>query len=61
MPPMVVLPPEPPDGGYWLSPILTLTASSGRPSVSASTMLSAVRVPMPRSCVPIFSSTEPSG
>ena len=37
---------------------LTVMASSGRPSESATTMLSAVRVPTPRSCGP--SSARPS-
>src|ERR1043166_8495865 len=61
IPPIVVLPPEGPDCGYSFLPIRTLTASSGRPRVSATTIPTHVRVPTPRSCVPIFASTEPSG
>src|SRR2546425_133360 len=34
-PPIVVLPPDPPELGYSFLPIWTLTASSGRPNVSA--------------------------
>ena len=60
-PPTVVLPPEGPSGGYLLSPIVTFTASTGRPSVSATTMAITVRVPVPRSWLPSFTSTEPSG
>src|SRR5437016_13859997 len=60
-PPMVVLPPEPPDEGYWLSPISRVSAFRGRPSESAATMRMAVRVPTPKSWVPIFIFTEPSG
>ncbi len=60
-PPMVVEPPEPFEKGRELSPITTFTASSGRPKVSAATMLMAVRVPVPRSWLPNSTSTEPSG
>src|SRR5439155_26880043 len=44
-PPIVVDPPEAPEGGSELSPITTLTAANGRPSVSAATILRQVRVP----------------
>src|SRR5439155_5040201 len=60
-PPTVVLPPEPPEGGYALSPILTLTVSTGRPRVSAATIAITVRVPVPRSCEPSSAETDPSG
>ena len=46
---MVTLPPEAALGGYFELPILTFTALSGRPNVSAATMPMAVRVPVPRS------------
>src|SRR5439155_21295329 len=61
MPPMVVLPPEAPDWGYSFLPMSTLIASRGKPSVSARTMPTQVRVPTPWSCVPIVASTDPSG
>ena len=38
-----------------------VTCSIGMPSVSAATMVMMVRAPVPRSCVPILISTEPSG
>src|SRR5512143_1347405 len=60
-PPIVVEPPEPPEGGYCVSPIWTLTASNGTPSDSAATIWMQVRVPVPRSCDPSLTSTEPSG
>ena len=60
MPPIVELPPELPDGGYVFSPIFTVTALSGTPNVSAATIVSAVRVPVPRSFVPMRSSIVPS-
>src|SRR5437763_10049159 len=60
-PPIVVLPPEPPDEGYWLSPISRVSAFRGRPNESAATIRMAVRVPTPKSWVPIFIFTEPSG
>jgi len=59
-PPTVVLPPEPPERGYEFLPISTFTPSSGRPKVSATTILIAVRFPTPRSWEPIFVRTEPS-
>ncbi len=59
-PPIVVEPPDPPDTGYCVSPIIRLMVSSGTPSVSAATAMMHVRVPVPRSCVPIFISTLPS-
>src|ERR1041385_2184954 len=43
IPPMVVLPPEAPDGGSELLPISTFTAFNGIPSVSATTILMEVR------------------
>ena len=42
------------------SPILTVIISIGSEKVSAATIASAVRVPVPRSFVPIRSSTDPS-
>ena len=60
-PPTVVDPPDAPDCGYLLSPIFTLMAPTGRPSVSAATMAMMVRVPVPRSWLPSSTSTEPSG
>src|SRR5260370_31089999 len=60
-PPMVVDPPEAPEGGSELSPITTLTAASGRPSVSDATILMQVRVPVPRSWLPNSAITDPSG
>src|SRR5437660_9234372 len=56
----VVLPPDPPLNGYSVSPISGLIALTGRPSVSAATMATSVRVPVPRSCVPHFTTTLPS-
>src|SRR5262249_779414 len=56
----VVLPPDPPLNGYNVSPISGFTALMGRPSVSAATMATIVRVPVPRSCVPHFTTTLPS-
>ena len=56
----VVLPPEPPLNGYCVSPISGLTALTGRPSVSAATIATIVRVPVPMSCVPHFTTTLPS-
>src|SRR5206468_6320865 len=60
-PPIVVEPPDGPDGGSELSPITTLIAVSGSPSVSAATILMHVRVPVPRSWLPSSTTTEPSG
>ena len=44
-----------------LDPIASLTWLIGRPSVSATTCVMMVRVPVPRSWVPISIETEPSG
>ena len=44
-----------------LSPMASLIWPIGRPRVSAATWVMMVRVPVPRSCVPISTSTEPSG
>ena len=60
-PPTVVDPPDPPDGGSELSPMFSLMALIGRPSVSAATCTMIVRVPVPRSWLPSSTSTEPSG
>src|SRR5262245_33218518 len=60
VPGVVVLPPEPPDRPYWLSPIRTVISLGPRPSVSAVTMARTVRSPVPRSCVEPCTSTEPS-
>src|SRR6185312_17400337 len=59
-PPIVVLPPDPPSAGYWLSPMLSWILSIGNPSVSPATIRMAVRVPVPRSWLPILIFTEPS-
>src|SRR5438876_6366426 len=56
----VVLPPDPPLSGYIVSPISGLIALTGSPSVSAVTIATSVRVPVPRSCVPHFMTTLPS-
>src|SRR5262245_20500113 len=56
----VVLPPDPPLNGYSVSPISALTAFNGKPSVSAVTIATIVRVPVPMSCVPHFITTLPS-
>ena len=55
------LPPDAPLNGNVLLPIFTLTASTGKPSVSANTIAQTVRVPVPRSWVPQYDSTPPSG
>src|ERR1019366_4706511 len=60
-PPTVVDPPEAPPGGRLLSPMTSLIWPIWRPRVSAATWVIMVRVPVPRSWVPISSSTEPSG
>src|SRR3954452_4240738 len=56
----VVLPPDPPLNGNPESPISACTAPIGRPSVSAATIVTMVRVPVPISCVPILTTTPPS-
>src|SRR6185369_6702314 len=60
-PPTVVEPPEAPEGGRELSPILSVIAPRGKPSVSAATMVMMVRVPVPRSWLHSSTSTVPSG
>ncbi len=60
-PPTVVDPPEALSGGRSFDPIVSLIAPIGSPRVSAATWVMMVRVPVPRSCVPISTSTEPSG
>ena len=60
MPAAVVLPPEPPLAGYIVSPISGLMLLTGVPNVSAATMATSVRVPVPRSCVPHRTTTVPS-
>src|SRR5437762_10184684 len=57
----VVLPPEAPQAGYIVSPIIGVTALTGSPSVSAVTIATMVRVPVPISCVPALIATAPSG
>ena len=57
----VVLPPDAPHTGYIVSPISGFTALTGRPMVSAVSTATSVRVPVPRSCVPHFITTLPSG
>src|SRR6516165_11492069 len=57
----VVLPPEAPHAGYIVSPIIGVTALTGSPSVSAPTIATIVRVPVPISCVPALIATAPSG
>src|SRR4029077_3112395 len=59
-PPGVVDPPDPPDGGYCVSPMYSLMSPTFRPSASAATTAIHVRVPVPMSCVPILISTDPS-
>src|SRR5262249_42273869 len=44
---MVVLPPEPCERPYWLSPISTLTSLTPRPRTSAATRALTVRWPVP--------------
>src|SRR5499427_209608 len=56
----VVLPPEAPHAGYIVSPIIGVTALTGSPSVSAATIATMVRVPVPISCVPALIATAPS-
>src|SRR5262249_57958998 len=56
----VVLPPEPPLNGSTESPISGLIALTGRPNVSPATTATIVRVPVPMSCVPHFTTTLPS-
>ena len=60
-PPTVVEPPDAPSAGYFESPMFTFTASNGNPIVSAAMMPMTVRVPVPRSCEPSETETEPSG
>src|SRR5438034_9367189 len=60
VPGSVVLPPEPPDGPNGLSPIRTVMSFTSRPRVSAVTIATTVRSPVPRSCVEQVASTEPS-
>src|SRR5215467_14117963 len=57
----VVLPPEVPQTGYIVSPIIGVTALTGSPSVSAATIATIVRAPVPISCVPALIATAPSG
>src|SRR5262245_2154409 len=57
----VVLPPEAPHAGYMVSPIIGVTALTGSASVSAVTIATIVRVPVPISCVPALIATAPSG
>src|SRR5439155_24885717 len=56
----VVLPPDPLDGPYWLSPILVITSVGSRPRISATTMAVTVRWAVPRSCVEVSAVTLPS-
>ena len=56
----VVLPPDPPLNGSSESPISAFTALTGSPNVSAATIATIVRVPVPMSCVPHFTTTLPS-
>ena len=56
----VVLPPDPPLNGSVESPISAFTALIGNPNVSAATIATIVRVPVPMSCVPHFTTTLPS-
>src|SRR6266545_2664434 len=56
----VVLPPDPPLNGYTVSPISGFTAPNGSPNVSAATIATIVRVPVPMSWVPHFTTTLPS-
>src|ERR1041384_2798784 len=56
----VVLPPDPPLNGSTVSPISGFTALTGRPNVSAATIATIVRVPVPMSCVPHLTTREPS-
>ena len=60
-PPTVVEPPELPPGGKLLSPMTSLICPICSPRVSAATCVIIVRVPVPKSWVPISSNTEPSG
>src|ERR1051325_3749898 len=57
----VVLPPDPPLNGYVVSPICGVIADTGSPNVSAATIATSVRVPVPISCVPHLTTTLPSG
>src|SRR5258706_11198198 len=59
-PAAVVLPPDPPLIGYIVSPISGRIALGERPKVSAAITAINVRVPVPRSCVPILTTTTPS-
>src|SRR5687767_11262948 len=56
----VALPPDAPANPYCVSPISIFTADIGRPSVSAATSCTIVRVPVPTSCVPHLTTTPPS-
>src|SRR5436190_681159 len=60
-PPTVVEPPDPPSGGRSFVPMTSFTWPICKPSVSAATCVMMVRVPVPRSCVPISIETVPSG
>ena len=61
-PPTVVEPPEAPDRRIaCCRRCRSLMAVIGSPSVSAATCVMMVRVPVPRSWLPISSTTEPSG
>ena len=62
MPSTVVDPPEALSGGRSLNPIAKSSiAPIGSPRVSAATWVMMVRVPVPKSWVPISTSTELSG
>src|SRR6516225_5855741 len=56
----VVLPPEPVERPYGLSPSLTRMSLASRPRISAVTTAVTVRWPVPRSCVEVWASTDPS-
>src|SRR5258708_3432766 len=56
----VVLPPDPPLTPYCVSPISGVTCDGCRPSASAVTIATSVRVPVPMSCVPTRITTLPS-
>ena len=57
---VVLLPPEPTPAGQRVSPTWTDTSCGRRPSSSATIIAIAVRKPVPMSCEPWKSSTEPS-
>jgi hypothetical protein len=56
----VVLPPDPALTPCWVSPISGVTCDGCRPSASAATIATSVRVPVPMSCVPRRTMTLPS-